>query len=330
MVRGPRALPPLSVPQTNSVTRKQQIPHPAVVRIVAREGKTTSLGSGTLIHVTEDFGLVITNWHVVRGAEGPVEVIFPDGFRSGGTVMKLDDAWDLAAVGIWRPKVAPVPLSKKVPLRGDWLSIAGYGGGDYQLASGRCTQYVAPGRNQPFEMVELSTEARQGDSGGPIFNADGELAGVLLGAKRGHTVGSVCSRVDFFLADVSATLQREQSQRIIDDGSQKFKRPQATSAPSSSEPNRWVAAQPVPVAVANPRPSLRRSSGLLQKPDLQKPNTDIVDRAPPEDSGLKFDWHHCIFVYMGDTPFDQAKTFFATIGAFSMIFSCLRLFKIDA
>ena len=307
---------------TRPATSNPQTPHPAVVRIVAREGKTTSLGSGTLIHVTEDFGLVITNWHVVRGAKGPVEVIFPDGFRSGGTVMKLDDAWDLAAVGIWRPHVKPVPLATKIPIRGDWLSIAGYGGGDYRTASGRCTQYVAPGRNQPFEMVELSTEARQGDSGGPIFNADGELAGVLLGAKQGHTVGSVCSRVDHFLTDVSATLQREQSQRVVIGGSQKADKLQPQLTPRPKESNRWVATQPVPVAVANPRPLPERSAGLIV-------NSDAVLDTPSGDSHLNFDWHHSVFVYLGDTPFDQVKTFFATVGAFSLLLSCLRLFKID-
>ena len=293
-----------------------------MVRIVAREGETTSLGSGTLIHVTEDFGLVITNWHVVRGAKGPVEVIFPDGFRSGGTVMKLDDAWDLAAVGIWRPNAEPVQLATKVPLRGDWLSIAGYGGGDYRAAHGRCTQYVAPGRNQPFEMVELSTEARQGDSGGPIFNAEGELAGVLLGAKRGHTVGSVCSRVDHFLTDVSATLQREQSQRILADGSNDLQiRPQK-SFPNPSEGNQWVATQPVPVVVANPRPVSSKSTGLIRKPD-------VASVTSSGGSHFNVDWHHCLFVYLGDSPFEQAKTFFATVGAFSLLLSCLRLFKID-
>jgi hypothetical protein len=66
--------------------------------------------------------------------------------------------------------------------------------------SGHCTQYVAPGANLPFEMVELSAEARQGDSGGPIFNERGELAGVLFGASQGTTSGSYCGRVSAFLA----------------------------------------------------------------------------------------------------------------------------------
>ncbi len=57
-------------------------PHPAVARIVASEGRATSYGSGTLVGVDERYGLVVTNWHVVRDAAGPVSVIFPDGFHS--------------------------------------------------------------------------------------------------------------------------------------------------------------------------------------------------------------------------------------------------------
>jgi S1-C subfamily serine protease len=53
-----------------------------VARIIVPEGNATSYGSGTLVDVREEFGLVITNWHVVRDGQGDVEVVFPDGFRS--------------------------------------------------------------------------------------------------------------------------------------------------------------------------------------------------------------------------------------------------------
>ncbi len=82
------------------------------------------------------------------------------------------------------------------------LTIAGYGSGKYCAASGPCTQYVAPGLTFPFEMVELAAAARQGDSGGPIFNTRGELAGVLFGAGEGRTSGSYCGRVQWFLDSI--------------------------------------------------------------------------------------------------------------------------------
>ncbi len=179
-------------------------PHPAVVRVVVSEGRSMSLGSGTLVDLRGRHGLVVTNWHVVRDARGPINVVFPDGFRSGASVLATDADWDLAALAIWRPEVEPVRLSSRPPQPDDVLSIAGYGSGKYRSASGRCVQYISPGSNHPFEMLELSAVARDGDSGGPIFNDQGELAGVLFGAARGRTAGSYCGRVQWFLNSVSA------------------------------------------------------------------------------------------------------------------------------
>ncbi len=190
--------------------------HPAVVRVVVpdRDG-ATSLGSGALVAVTEQHGLVVTNWHVVRDAAGPIVVAFPDGFRSGATLLKTDRDWDLAALAIWRPQAAPIPLASEPPRPGEPLAIAGYGSGQYRMIAGRCTQYVAPARNQPFEMVELSAPARQGDSGGPILNSRGELAGVLFGTTGGSTMGSYCGRVRWFLTSVIGDFQRLQPSAIM-------------------------------------------------------------------------------------------------------------------
>jgi len=181
---------------------QRQTPHPAVVRIVAPEGASTSYGSGTLIDVRGDYALVLTNWHVVADAKGTIEVVFPDGFRSAAKLVTTDKTWDLAALAIWKPNVAPVTLATRPPQPGEPLSIAGYGSGDYRMASGYCTQYVAPGMNHPYEMVEVSAAARQGDSGGPIFNSRGELVGVLFGTSFGTTSGTYCGRVQSFLTSV--------------------------------------------------------------------------------------------------------------------------------
>ena len=182
--------------------------HPAVVRVIAPERNATSYGSGALVAVSETHGIVVTNWHVVRDAAGPIMIVFPDGFRSGATVMKADQDWDLAALAIWRPDVRPIALATDPPRPGEVLTIAGYGRGWYRAAAGRCTKYVSPGRNLPFEMVELGATARQGDSGGPILNSRGELAGVLFGAGLGYTAGTYCGRVRWFLDEPLALLQR--------------------------------------------------------------------------------------------------------------------------
>ena len=190
-------------------------PHPAVARIVVPEGMATSYGSGTLVDVRDQFGLVVTNWHVVRDGQGDVEVIFPDGFRSKARPLKVDADWDLAALVIWRPPAAPVAIAERAPQPGDALTICGYGQGQYRSATGRCTQYYAPKVHLPLHMVELDVEARQGDSGGPIFNDRGELAGVLFGAGSGTTLGSFGGRVGSFLATLAPNIGRAADNALV-------------------------------------------------------------------------------------------------------------------
>lgn len=174
-------------------------PRPAVVRVRASENGGASLGSGTLVGRTAKHGIVLTNWHVVRDATGQISVRFPNGFRSAATVLDTDETWDLAALMIWRPDVEPVSIANKKPQSGDRLTIAGYGSGTYREATGKVTQFVSPGEDQPFEMVEVDVEARSGDSGGPILNEDGQMAGVLFGSAKGHTNGSHSRRVLWFI-----------------------------------------------------------------------------------------------------------------------------------
>ena len=181
-----------------------QTPHPAVARIIAPESTGVSLGSGVLVDINGSQGLVLTNWHVIRDSRSAVLVQFADGFQSAGTVVRFDEAWDLAAISIWKPKANPVPLAQRNPIPGEPLSIAGYGRGAYREQRGRCTEYLSPGSGYPKELVELQAPARQGDSGGPILNADGRLAGVLFGEGNGRTVGSCASRLRVFLASVGS------------------------------------------------------------------------------------------------------------------------------
>ncbi len=186
-------------------------PHPAVVRVIVPEDGATSYGSGTLVDVRDRFGLIITNWHVVRDATGTVEVLFSDGFRSKARSLKVDADWDLAALVIWKPRVAPVTIASMAPQPGDRLTICGYGQGMYRALTGRCTKYYAPRLDFPRHMVELDVEARQGDSGGPIFNHRGEMAGVLFGAGEGTTLGSFGGRVGTFLATLAPGIGEQPS-----------------------------------------------------------------------------------------------------------------------
>ncbi len=272
-----------------------------MVRIVAPENEARSLGSGTLIHVTDQHGLVITNWHVVRDATGPVQVLFPDGFCSAGTVIKTDDDWDLAAIGIWRPRVEPIPIAATAPRQGDLLTIAGYGSGQFRAVSGRCLQYVAPSARDPNEMIELSAEAREGDSGGPILNDQGQLAGVLLGARDGRTVGSYFGRVNQFLVDVRSIMDRETAPAWIAsqpaDPLKQRSQPPATS-PRQNRPEQDIASTDQlsvsPDGGAERVEMFRPAEGATRKPPVEIPLASTAPRARPPvvaiDSGRQDDF----------------------------------------
>jgi len=180
-------------------------PHPAVARIIAPEAAGTSMGTGVLVDVNQAQGLVITNWHVVRDSRSAVLVQFADGFQSAGTVVRWDEAWDLAAIVIWKPTAMPLEVADVPPQLGELLTIAGFGRGVYREETGECTEYLSPGTGYPKEFVELKATARQGDSGGPIFNERRQLAGVLFGQNEGRTIGSCSARVRTFLAAVGST-----------------------------------------------------------------------------------------------------------------------------
>lgn len=290
-------------------------PHPAVVRVLTRDRDgASSLGSGVLVAVSGQHGLVVTNWHVVRDAVGAVTVVFPDGFRSGATVLRTDRDWDLAALAIWRPDAEPVPLSALAPQHGEPLTIAGYGpSGQYRAVTGRCTQYYPPSVDLPAELVELTAPARQGDSGGPIFNSRGELAGVLFGTASGRTMGSYCGRVRLFLGTITDEFRDVPSQETMI-----AQRPAAPEHRPLPSPLATIPAQP-----DSPGPPQRAlaDSGWSQprgpSPNVSVPAANDPAAAAPELLGWKD--------IAGSTPGEQLKTILAAVGVLALLFQGLRL-----
>lgn len=280
-------------------------PHPAVVRVVVAEKHGTSYGSGTLVDVRDKFGLIVTNWHVVKDAAGRIDVVFPDGQRSASRALRVDPNWDLAALVIWRPRVAPVRIARTAPRAGDRLTIAGYGQGQYRACTGRCTQYVAPGRRFPFEMLEVNVAARQGDSGGPIFNEAGELAGVLFGSGNGNTVGSFCGRVGGFLATLAPDIGTGPA--VVED------------QPSKPVPND----EPIAVATRlSPNPPPRQSAPSATRPDPE-PSAPAAAalRGPSPSHKTSFSWSDLT----GRSIFEQIKNGLALLGFLAILFAVARL-----
>ncbi len=297
-------------------------PHPAVARIIVPEQGATAYGSGTLIDVRENFGLVITNWHVVRDATGSIEVVFPDGFTSKGRALKVDSDWDLAALVIWRPSIEPVSIASAAPQPGEQLTICGYGQGNYRCATGRCTQYYAPRLDFPRHMVELDVEARQGDSGGPIFNRQGELAGVLFGAGQGTTLGSFGGRVEAFLATLAPDIGRAEEALVAEENSREPARQVATL------PGRLGVEEPCEIAMAEPVgdegnhwPSESGSSDPSTSHLLQASSEWQAASSERQSSS---EWKAVAVTGRGNL-FEQMKTVLAAVGLLAIVVQVLRV-----
>jgi len=312
--------------KTKTYSKNTDQPHPAVVRVIVPEEGATSFGSGTLVDLRGEFGLVITNWHVVRDAKGMTEVVFPGGFKSKARALKVDPDWDLAALVIWRPPVEPVSIASIAPQPGDLLTICGYGQGSYRAATGRCTQYYAPRLDFPRHMVELDVEARQGDSGGPIFNTQGELAGVLFGAGQGTTLGSFGGRVDSFLASLAPDIGQPSDGLL------------ATPDPLPSNCGQTCCKNGICVPQEDPAPADQRdvepptsqlvehldppseSPGNLAAMWPEEPETGIPSKIPPPAQAKVASWQEA----SSHRPFEQMKTVLAAIGLVSIAVLILR------
>jgi hypothetical protein len=335
-----------------------QVPQPAVVRVIAAESDGASMGSGSLVAVDGNHGLVVTNWHVVRDATGPVTVVFPDGFRSGALVLRVDRDWDLAALAIHKPNVQPLRVSTETPQPGEPLTIAGYGpDGIYRAVGGRCTEYLSPGGNLPSELVEVDVQARRGDSGGPIYNSRGEIAGVLFGAggnffTGGYTMGSYCGRVRQFLAASYVTFQQLPGQGKGAGGGEKGPKSALAVAQQSNgspHPNPLSAGEATLIASLSPPPTSARAATQIavaenpfaraqaanSPPSSPQPRAGTVaagrpisaSEVPPLQNSPVAQVSPAAATVSSDPPSrtEQIKTVLAVIGIIFILFHGLRL-----
>jgi serine protease Do len=140
----------------------------------------TSLGSGFII---DGEGYVVTNNHVIQGAED-ITVILRDDTQLKAKLIGADARVDLAVLKVEPPNKKPLPAIKfgdsdKTRV-GDWVVAIGnpFGLG-HSVTAGIIS---ARGRSLSNESLDdyLQTDAaiNKGNSGGPLFNAEGEVIGV--------------------------------------------------------------------------------------------------------------------------------------------------------
>jgi serine protease Do len=142
-----------------------------------RQRETASLGSGFII--TED-GYVLTNYHVVEGAE-EILVRTSDYAEYEAEVVGGDKRSDIALIKIAAEGLPALETGSSKDLKvGEWvLAIGSPFGFDHSATAGIVS---AKGRNLPSEnyvpFIQTDVAINPGNSGGPLFDLDGKVVGV--------------------------------------------------------------------------------------------------------------------------------------------------------
>lgn len=140
--------------------------------------RVQSLGSGFVIDAE---GYVITNNHVIDGAD-EIKVIFADGESLPAELIGRDSKTDLAVLKIESDKEFPfVSFGDSNKARvGDWVMAIGNPFG----LGGTVTAGIISAINRdinagPYDdFIQTDASINRGNSGGPLFNLDGEVVGV--------------------------------------------------------------------------------------------------------------------------------------------------------
>ena len=153
--------------------------------------RATSLGSGFVVDAA---GYVVTNNHVIAEAD-EIEVIFQDKTTLKATVVGRDAKTDLALLKVETDKkLTAVKWGDSDETRvGDWIIAIGnpFGLGS-TVTAGILSARARNINAGPYDDV-LQTDAsiNRGNSGGPMFNTDGQVIGVntAIFSPTGGSIG---------------------------------------------------------------------------------------------------------------------------------------------
>lgn len=152
--------------------------------------RTQALGSGFVI--SED-GYIVTNNHVIEGAD-EILIEFFDGSEVPADVIGTDPNTDIALLKIDSEEALPfVPFGDSDIVRvGDWVMAVGNPlGQGFSVSAG-----IVSARNRALsgtydDYIQTDAAINRGNSGGPLFNMDGEVVGVntAILSPNGGSIG---------------------------------------------------------------------------------------------------------------------------------------------
>lgn len=149
------------------------------------------VGTGFIISAE---GQIVTNAHVVDGADR-VMVTLADGRKVEGKVIGADAATDIALIKVDAGKDLPTVAfgdSTQLKVGQDVVAIGNPFGLGNSVTSGIVSALGRDINSGPFDnYIQTDAAINKGNSGGPLFNADGEVVGIntAIFSPSGGSVG---------------------------------------------------------------------------------------------------------------------------------------------
>jgi serine protease Do len=153
--------------------------------------RAQSLGSGFII---DPAGYVVTNNHVIEGAD-EVSVTLQDGTTLKAEIVGRDESGDLALLKVTSDKPLPtVDFGDSSQSRvGDWVLAIGNPFG----LGGTVTAGIVSARGRDIhqgqydDFIQTDAAINRGNSGGPLFNMDGQVIGIntAIFSPSGGSIG---------------------------------------------------------------------------------------------------------------------------------------------
>jgi S1-C subfamily serine protease len=178
----PRLKTDAPLPDMGELTPAVRQARPSIVKIEGEGCNRIVEGSG---FVTGD-NVVVTNAHVIAGVSQPF--VLDQNGKHGADVVLFDPDLDIAILRAENLAGEPLPLENQLLENGTPTAVLGYpSGAGFTAGPGVVLEtFTARGRNiynqgdTLREVYSVKTDVGQGNSGGPMVNADGEVVGVIF------------------------------------------------------------------------------------------------------------------------------------------------------
>lgn len=212
----------VSITEENTIKASIDKVKDAVVYIETSYSFTASKGSGTgfVYKVDDDYGYILTCYHVVDEAS-KISIVNNDGQIVEATVLGVDEASDVAVLRISKDavmSVAEIGDSSKLEIGDTIFSVGSPLGQEYM---GTVTKGIVSGKNRTvkpgnYRMDVLQTDAaiNPGNSGGPIVNINGEVVGIASSKLVEETIEGMGFAIPIEVA-ISGISQLEQGKAVI-------------------------------------------------------------------------------------------------------------------